>query len=151
MVVCVCSCFNICPFLIFWPSLNSQLALLPRCRLEIKITVMLYWYLEETEVWVGARSTILQDKTSLKPNSINVLTWLKRCSRQPCSLSCLSEGILMSQGSSSPSSQSTPNKKAEQKSQRWTPAFIFIWRSALIKRVSVHPLSCKLLCVKLEI
>lgn len=33
------------------------------------------------------------------------LTWLKRCSRQPCSLSCLSEEILMSHGSSSPSNQ----------------------------------------------
>lgn len=29
-------------------------------------------------------------------------TWLKRCSRQPWSLSCLSKGILISLGSSSP-------------------------------------------------
>lgn len=36
-------------------------------------------------------------------------TWLKRCSRQPWSLSCLSDGIRMSQGSSSPGRRKKPS------------------------------------------
>lgn len=35
----------------------------------------------------------------------NQYTWLKRCSRHPCSLSCLSKGICISHGNSSPGKQ----------------------------------------------
>lgn len=50
-----------------------------------------------------------QINEAISPSRSPELTWLKRCSRQPCSLSCLSEEILMSHGSSSPSNGKIKN------------------------------------------
>lgn len=62
-----------------------------------------------------------------------LVTWLKRCSRQPCSLSCLSEGILMSHGNSSPS------KKKKHILNR-NICFFPLYCLQILKQL--HPLKC---------